>query len=85
MERWAAQDKGSPRQVAQATQMTSRGPAIEASSFMVCAWMKDLGIAEYHIAEVVGHENNNITSGRYGKRANLAALRDVVAKLQLPI
>jgi len=47
--------------------------------------LKDLGVAEYHIAEVVGHENDNITSGRYGKRTNLAALRDVVVKLQLPI
>ncbi len=47
--------------------------------------LKDLGVAEYHIAEVVGHENDNITSGRYGKRTNLAALRDVVARLQLPV
>jgi integrase len=47
--------------------------------------LKDLGVAEYHIAEVVGHENDNITSGRYGKRTNLPALRDVVARLQLPI
>ncbi len=47
--------------------------------------LKDLGVAEYHIAEVVGHENDNITSGRYGKRTNLAALHDVVAKLRLPI
>lgn len=47
--------------------------------------LKDLGVAEYHIAEVVGHENDNITSGRYGKRTNLMALRDVVAQLNLPI
>nr|WP_162245073.1 site-specific integrase [Rhodanobacter sp. Root480] len=47
--------------------------------------LKDLGVAEYHIAEVVGHENDNITSGRYGKRTNLAALHNVVTKLQLPV
>jgi len=47
--------------------------------------LKDLGIPEYHIAEVAGHENDNITTGRYGKRSNLTTLRDVVAQLKLPI
>jgi integrase len=47
--------------------------------------MKELGVPEYHIAEIVGHENDNITTGRYGKRSNLATLREVVARLVLPI
>jgi integrase len=47
--------------------------------------MKDLEVPEYNIAQLIGHENPNITSGRYGKRTNLIALRDVVARLQLPI
>jgi len=47
--------------------------------------LKDLGIPEYHIAELAGHENDNITTGRYGKRSNLATLRDVLARLTLPI
>jgi integrase len=47
--------------------------------------LKDLGIPEYQIAEIVGHENDNITSGRYGKRTNLATLLDVIGKLSLPV
>ena len=47
--------------------------------------LKDLGIPEYHIAEIAGHENDNITTGRYGKRSNMATLRDALAQLTLPI
>lgn len=28
--------------------------------------LKDLGVPEYQIAEILGHENSNITTGRYG-------------------
>lgn len=47
--------------------------------------LKELEVAEYNIAQIVGHENDNITTGRYGKKVNLKTLGDVVARLQLPI
>lgn len=51
----------------------------------VATRLKDLAIPDYQIAEILGHENDNITTGRYGKRSSLATLADVVARLQLPI
>lgn len=47
--------------------------------------LKDLGTPEYQIAEILGHENDNITTGRYGKRTNLATLHEALSRLQLPI
>lgn len=47
--------------------------------------LKDLGIPEYQIAEILGHENDNITTGRYGKRTDLAKLSAVLSQLSLPI
>jgi integrase len=47
--------------------------------------LKDLGIPEYQIAEILGHENPNITSGRYGKRTDLTTLSAVLSRLSLPI
>jgi len=47
--------------------------------------LKEFGIPEYHIAEIAGHENDNITTGRYGKRSNMPTLRDALAQLVLPI
>ncbi|WP_158881333.1 site-specific integrase [Rhodanobacter sp. L36] len=47
--------------------------------------LKDLGVPEYHIAELAGHENDNITTGRYGKRSSLPKLLDVLALLVLPV
>jgi len=47
--------------------------------------LKNLGIPEYHIAEIAGHENDNITTGRYGKRSDLATLLGVLSQLKLPI
>lgn len=51
----------------------------------VATRLKDLGVPEYQIAEILGHENDNITSGRYGKQTNLLTLSGVLAKLTLPI
>ena len=65
--------------------VTDKRKTVQSFRGTLATRLKDLGVAEYHIAEVVGHENDNITSGRYGKRTNLVALRDVVARLQLPI
>lgn len=47
--------------------------------------LKDQQVPDYQIAEIVGHENDNITTGRYGKSSQLTTLRDVVAKVTLPI
>lgn len=47
--------------------------------------LKDLGTPEYQIAEILGHENDNITTGRYGKRTNLATLYEALSRLHLPI
>jgi integrase len=47
--------------------------------------LKNVGVHEHHIAELMGHENDNITTGRYGKKSNLCALRDAVERLELPI
>jgi integrase len=51
----------------------------------VATRLKDLGVPEYQIAEILGHENDNITSGRYGKQTNLLTLSNVLAKLTLPV
>ena len=40
--------------------------------------MRHAGIAEHEVAEVVGHENRQITFGTYAARHQLARLRDVV-------
>jgi integrase len=47
--------------------------------------LKDQEVPEYQIAQIVGHENPNITSGRYGKRTNLLALQEVVRRVSLPL
>jgi integrase len=51
----------------------------------VATRLKDLGTPEYQIAQILGHENDNITSGRYGKHTNLPTLSGVLATLSLPI
>lgn len=51
----------------------------------VATRLKDLGTPEYQIAEILGHENDNITTGRYGKRTNLGTLHQALSRLQLPI
>ncbi|MGF1758234.1 tyrosine-type recombinase/integrase [Photobacterium sagamiensis] len=40
--------------------------------------LKQAGIAEHDVAEVVGHVNKNITFGRYGKKSDLKHLQKVV-------
>lgn len=47
--------------------------------------LKDLGTPEYQIAEILGHENSNISTGRYGKHTKLGTLHDALAKVCLPI
>ncbi|GAL09324.1 integrase [Vibrio astriarenae] len=45
--------------------------------------LKQKGIDEIRVAEVVGHANHNMTYGRYGKRLNLSALLDTVREFTL--
>jgi len=47
--------------------------------------LKDLGTPEYQIAEILGHENNNISTGRYGKQTRLSTLHEALAKVSLPV
>ena len=44
--------------------------------------LKQLGISEVRIAELVGHQNENITTGRYGKRFEVALLQETLEKLE---
>ncbi|WCE28787.1 site-specific integrase [Vibrio sp. SCSIO 43137] len=45
--------------------------------------LKNLGIAEHFVAEIVGHANSNITYGRYGKPIDLAKRGEIIN--QLPV
>ncbi|GAB2623721.1 tyrosine-type recombinase/integrase [Novilysobacter erysipheiresistens] len=47
--------------------------------------LKGVQVPDYQIAEIVGHENSNITSGRYGKRTQLQTLADLVRRVSLPV
>lgn len=47
--------------------------------------LKDTQVPDYQIAEIVGHENPNITSGRYGKRTQVATLANIVSRVLLPV
>ena len=47
--------------------------------------LKNLNIPEYQISEILGHENDNITSGRYGKRSQLAPLHAAISQVSLPV
>ncbi|MFT5129676.1 MAG: integrase [Rhodothermales bacterium] len=43
--------------------------------------LKQQGVAEVTIAELVGHENHNITTGRYGKRFAPKVLASAISKI----
>lgn len=51
----------------------------------VATRLKNSEVPEYVIAEILGHENDNITTGRYGKKADLAVLKGAISKLDLPV
>lgn len=40
--------------------------------------LKQKGIEEYQVAEVVGHANQNMTYGRYGKKLSLNKLKQII-------
>lgn len=43
--------------------------------------LKALGVEEYLIAQLLGHANANITTGRYGKSVSVRALQGVVERI----
>src|SRR5262249_17570396 len=45
--------------------------------------LKAADVQEYTISELAGHENDNITTGRYGKRLQVCKLRDAIEKLDV--
>ncbi|GEA51649.1 hypothetical protein VIN01S_24530 [Vibrio inusitatus NBRC 102082] len=45
--------------------------------------LKQKGIEEYQVAEVVGHANHNMTYGRYGKKLTIFKLRGVIEQFSL--
>ncbi|KGO99772.1 hypothetical protein N791_00415 [Lysobacter defluvii IMMIB APB-9 = DSM 18482] len=47
--------------------------------------LKGLDVPEYHIAEILGHESDSITTGRYGARTDVQRLHQVLSQLSLPI
>lgn len=48
-------------------------------------YLKQIGVQEGLIAELVGHANNSITSGRYGKRFKAEVLLEVIQKVDYSI
>jgi hypothetical protein len=47
--------------------------------------LKGLSIPEYQIAEILGHENESMSTGRYGSITDVQSLYEVVSRLSLPI
>lgn len=45
--------------------------------------LKQRGVEEVRVAEIVGHANHNMTYGRYGKRLNLPAMLNTVSQFTL--
>ncbi len=65
--------------------ITDRRKTVQSFRGTMVTRLKDQGVAEHHIAELVGHENDNITTGRYGKASSMETLRAAISKLGLPI
>ena len=61
--------------------VTSKRKVLHSLRNTVATRLKYAGVEEFAIAEVVGHENPNITTGRYGARLDVGRLAEVVAKL----
>lgn len=51
----------------------------------VSSRLKDASVPEYQIADLVGHEDDSMTTGRYGKGTNVRRLLEVASLLKLPI
>jgi len=44
-----------------------------------------LSIPEYQISDILGHENDSMSTGRYGQTTDLAKLHEVLSLLKLPL
>lgn len=51
----------------------------------VATRLKAESVPDYQIADLIGHEDASMTTGRYGKATDVSRLADVVALLRLPI
>ncbi len=60
----------------------SPGKTIYSLRHTVITRLKYLDMQEWTISEVVGHVNENITSGRYGKKLDAPRLKDAVEQLE---
>lgn len=47
--------------------------------------LKDLSIPEYQISDLVGHEDDSMTTGRYGKGTSVKRLSEIVSLISLPV
>jgi integrase len=65
--------------------ITDRRKAFQSFRATFITRLKDAQVPDYQIAEIVGHENPNITSGRYGKRTQVATLASIVSQVALPV
>ena len=46
--------------------------------------LKQQGVSEFVIAQLIGHSNSSITMGRYGKDYDVEVLSSVVEQLRVP-
>jgi integrase len=51
----------------------------------VATRLKAESVPDYQIADLIGHEDDSMTTGRYGKATDVARLSEVVALVRLPV
>lgn len=51
----------------------------------VSARLKDHSVADYQIAEILGHETGSMSTSRYGRTTDLATLKKVIDLLVIPV
>ena len=51
----------------------------------VSARLKDESVPDYQISDLIGHEDDSMTTGRYGKATNVTRLLSVITLLKLPV
>lgn len=51
----------------------------------LAARLKSLSVPQYQIAEILGHEVDSMTTGRYGTTTDLETLKSAISLLKLPI
>lgn len=51
----------------------------------VATRLKALSVPDYQIADLIGHEDDSMTTGRYGKATDVGTLAAVIERLILPI